>query len=238
MLADAAVAASARRVTAVMPWLGYARQDQRRGPESIGARVVARALEAVGVDGVIAVDLHAPQVPGFFSCPVDHVSALPLLADALEPVDPATVVVAVQADRVTAASWLAHRLGLPLAAIDDRGGDGAIVGQVAGRPAIVLDDIVDTGATIGRAADVLEWAGAGPVTAVATHGVFSPPAAERLRGTPLERIVVTDTLPQTGERPLSVPTTVVPVAGLVAATVRRVFRGQSLDGMGPPVVRS
>ena len=189
---DAAVGASAHRVIPVIPWMGYSRQDKKSLlREPISARAVARMLESVGADRVLTVDLHTGQSQGFFKVPVDHMTALRMLADDLRERVPAdAVVVGPDAGRVKVGEKWADALdGAPLAFVHktrdpnvpNQVKSNRVVGDVEGRTCVLMDDMIDTGGTIAGAVRVLKDAGAGDVIIATTHGVFSDPAAERLR---------------------------------------------------------
>jgi ribose-phosphate pyrophosphokinase len=228
---DAAVRASAHRVTAVIPWMGYSRQDKKSLPrEPISARAVARMLEAVGVDRVLTVDLHTGQEQGFFTVPVDHMTALPMLATDLAermPVD--AVVVAPDAGRVKLAKKFATWLGAELAILDPEGDHvrHAVIGDVAGRSTVVVDDIIDTGRTLESAVGMLRGAGATDVRAVAIHPVLSGDTLQRLTALGLDEVLVTDTVPVPPGTPP--PVRVLSCAELLAATIRRIFTDESVS---------
>jgi ribose-phosphate pyrophosphokinase len=246
VMIDAAVGASAHRIVAVVPWFGYSRQDKKSAPrEPISARLVARALESAGADRVLTMDLHAGQVQGFFHVPVDHMTAMMLLveemrghgvdADAPEPASRKDdlVVVAPDAGRVKLNRNFANRLGAGLALLDkDRPEQqvaeiGAVIGEVEGKTAIIVDDMIDTAGTLRAAGEAVMAAGAKEVCAVATHGIFSGDAYATLAASPFRRIVVTDTVPIRPGAPGCVE--VVSCAGLLAATVSRIFTEDSVS---------
>jgi ribose-phosphate pyrophosphokinase len=203
IMIDAAVGASAHRVIAVMPWFGYSRQDKKSAPrEPISARLVARMLERAGADRVLTMDLHAGQIQGFFSKPVDHMTALFILTQhfidlGLKDI----VVVAPDAGRVKLNKKFASKLGADLAILDkERPAQqvaeiGHIIGDVKGKTAIIVDDIIDTATTLRVAGQAVLDAGAKSVYAAATHPVMSGPAFENLTASRFEQIVVTDTIP-------------------------------------------
>jgi ribose-phosphate pyrophosphokinase len=246
VMIDAAVGASAHRIVAVVPWFGYSRQDKKSAPrEPISARLVARALESAGADRVLTMDLHAGQVQGFFHVPLDHMTAMMLLvdqvrghgldADAAEPTSRKDdlVVVAPDAGRVKLNRNFANRLGAGLALLDkDRPEQqvakiGAVIGEVEGKTAIIVDDMIDTAGTLRAAGEAVMAAGAKEVCAVATHGVFSGNAYATLEASPFRRIVVTDTVPIRPGAPDCIE--VVSCAGLLAATVNRIFTEDSVS---------
>src|SRR5213592_2933853 len=201
---DAAQGASAHRIIAVMPWFGYARQDKKSRPrEPISARVVAKALEAVGVDRVLAMDLHSGQVQGFFEVPVDHMTAMPMLTQYFldQAFTEELVIVSPDAGRVKVARNVARKIGVHWAVMEkERPAQqvaeiGYVVGEVRGKTAVLVDDMIDTAGTLTAAAQTVLDEGAARVISCATHGVFSGPAFERLENSAIEQIVVTDTLP-------------------------------------------
>ncbi|NMO94032.1 ribose-phosphate diphosphokinase [Actinomycetospora sp. TBRC 11914] len=234
VMVDAAVGASAHRVIAVTPWYGYSRQDKKSAPrEPISARMVARTLEAAGVDRVLTMDLHAGQLQGFFGIPVDHMTALMLLADHFAGLDDDLVVVAPDAGRVKLNKQFATRLGAGLAILDKERPQqqvaeiGHVIGDVRGRTAIVVDDIIDTAGTLRAAGEAVAGAGARRVFAAATHAVFSGRAYENLAASPFERVVVTDTIPLRPGVPASID--VVSCAPLLADSIRRIFTDDSVS---------
>jgi ribose-phosphate pyrophosphokinase len=234
MMIDAARLASARRITAVVPRFFYARQDRKSTPrEPITARVVATMLEGAGADRVLTIDLHAGQVQGFFNIPVDHLTALPMLADRLRELAAGrdAVVVAPATTRAKQGSWLAELLHADLAIADDDPAAGPtglqVIGEAQGRVAMILENGVDSGAWFSRAAQALVEKGAVAVFACATHGVMTAGAADRLARSPIERLLVTDTVPVAAERlPIL---EVLPVAGLLAEAIGSVFANQSVS---------
>src|SRR5918996_3199695 len=210
LMIDAAKGASAHRIIAVMPWFGYSRQDKKSLPrEPISARLVARMVETAGADRVLTMHLHAGQVQGFFQIPVDHLIARPMLTqfylDKLVPEE--FVAVSPDAGRAKLAEKFGGELGVRPAFITKSRPEhniaeaGYVVGDVAGKAAILVDDMIDTAGTLIEAARVLREAGAARVFATATHGVFSGPAFERLTGPEIEEIVVTDTIPLPRDAP-------------------------------------
>jgi len=233
-LADACRRAGAARVTAVVPYFAYARQDTRAdGDVPIGARVVAEIIEAVGIDRLITMDLHTPELEGFFRIPVEHISATKALADAVRPaVCETTVIVAPDSGAIRLAEHYQRMLGCPMVVVRksrlDRQGASSrgIVGEdVAGRTPIVVDDIIATGATVEAAVSGLLAAGCTPgISVVATHGLFVDSAIERLHALPLKQIVVTNTVDR--RSPLLFPARVVDVAGLLADAIARLHRNE------------
>src|SRR5690349_7589112 len=235
---DAAQGASAHRIIAVMPWYGYARQDKKSLPrEPISARVVARALEVIGTDRVLTMDLHAGQVQGFFEVPVDHMTAMPMLTqwfmDQAFPEE--LVIVSPDAGRVKVARNFARKVGVHWAVMEkERPAQqvaeiGYVVGDVRGKTAVLVDDMIDTAGTICAAADTVREEGAARVIATATHGVFSGPAYERLafENSQIERIIVTDTIPLRPGAPDNI--TVLPTAPTLADSIRRIFADDSVS---------
>ncbi|NMI02328.1 ribose-phosphate diphosphokinase [Pseudonocardia acidicola] len=234
VMVDAAVGASAHRVIAVTPWYGYSRQDKKSAPrEPISARMVARTLEAVGVDRVLTMDLHAGQLQGFFGIPVDHMTALMMLADHFAGLDDDLVVVAPDAGRVKLNKQFATRMGAGLAILDkERPAQqvaeiNQVIGDVRGKTAIIVDDIIDTAGTLRAAGEAVARAGARRVFAAATHPVFSGRAFENLVASPFERIVVTDTIPLQPGAPSTID--VVSCAPLLADSIRRIFTDDSVS---------
>ncbi|GEL24282.1 ribose-phosphate pyrophosphokinase [Pseudonocardia sulfidoxydans NBRC 16205] len=234
VMIDAAVGASAHRVIAVTPWYGYSRQDKKsEAREPISARLVARMLESAGVDRVLTMDLHAGQLQGFFARPVDHMTSLMMLADHFAGLDDDLVVVAPDAGRVKLNKQFATRMGAGLAILDkERPAQqvaeiGHVIGDVRGKTAIIVDDIIDTAGTLRAAGEAVVAAGARRVFAAATHAVLSGRAAENLAAAPFERIVVTDTIPLRPGVPDNVH--VVSCAPLLAATIRRIFTDESVS---------
>ncbi|MGB0731037.1 MAG: ribose-phosphate diphosphokinase [Miltoncostaeaceae bacterium] len=207
IMINAAKLASAHRITAVMPWYGYSRQDKKSSPrEPITARLVAQLLEASGVDRVLTMDLHAGQIQGFFQIPVDHMTATPILADHFSErlyagdFPEGLVVVSPDAGRAKLANHFAEKLGARLAVLAKQRPEHNtaevmhIIGDVKGKRAILVDDMIDTAGTLCAGAAVVKKAGATKVLAAATHGIFSGQAYERLAESVIEEIVVTDTI--------------------------------------------
>ncbi len=232
---DAAVGASAHRVIAVTPWFGYSRQDKKSAPrEPISARLVARMLEAAGADRVLTMDLHAGQIQGFFQKPVDHMTALFMLTQYFGDLGiPDLVVVAPDAGRVKLNKKFASKLGAELAILDkERPAQqvaeiGYVIGDVRGKNAVIVDDMIDTAGTLCAAARTVKEAGAERVYAAATHAIFSGNAFENLRNSELQEIVVTDTIPVQPGRPENVR--VLPCAELLTDSIRRIFVDDSVS---------
>jgi ribose-phosphate pyrophosphokinase len=237
LMIDAAVGASAHRVIAVTPWFGYSRQDKKSAPrEPISARLAARMIEAAGADRVLTMDLHAGQIQGFFRNPVDHMTALFMLTQYFDDLGLTDlVVVAPDAGRVKLNKKFASKLGAELAILDkERPAQqvaeiGYVIGDVRGRTAIIVDDMIDTAGTLTAAARTVLDEGASRVIACATHGVFSGPAYERLayENSGLERIVVTDTIPLRPGAPENLVT--LSAAQTLADSIRRIFADDSVS---------
>jgi ribose-phosphate pyrophosphokinase len=235
---DAAQGASAHRIIAVLPWYGYARQDKKSLPrEPITARVIARIFEEIGVDRVLTMDLHAGQVQGFFHVPVDHMTAMPMLTQWFidQQFDEDLVIVSPDAGRVKVARNFARKVGTHWAVMEkERPAQqvaeiGYVVGDVKGKTAVLVDDMIDTAGTLCAAAETVLQEGAARVIACATHGVFSGPAFERLpyESSKIERIVVTDTIPLRPGAPENI--TVLSTAQTLADSIRRIFTDDSVS---------
>ncbi|MET4638938.1 ribose-phosphate diphosphokinase [Mycetocola sp. 2940] len=241
IMVDALKRASAKRITVVAPFYPYARQDKKgRGREPISARLVADLFKVAGADRIMSVDLHAAQIQGFFDGPVDHLFAMPvLLGHFREKLDPETLtIVSPDMGRVRVADIWSDKLGVPLAIIHKRRDPlvpnqvsvHEIVGQVEGRVCLLVDDLIDTGRTIVRAAEALKAAGALGVVVAATHAVFSDPATEILQSDFIDSVVVTDTLPIPEEKRFAT-LTVLPIAPLLGRAIREVFEDGSVTSM-------
>src|SRR5438477_5083179 len=208
IMIDAFRRSSASRITAVVPYYGYARQDRKDKPRvPISAKLVANVLSAAGTNRVLTMDLHKAQIQGFFDIPVDHLFAAPVIIEYLARLDsPKLTLVAPDAGGAERARAYAKRLDAELAVIDKRRtDDGAaevmnVIGDVEGRTCIIQDDIVDTAGTIAKAATALKTNGAARVLACAVHGVLSGPAIDRIQRSPIDRLIVTNTIPLTGPR--------------------------------------
>jgi ribose-phosphate pyrophosphokinase len=237
VMIDAAVGASAHRVIAVMPWYGYSRQDKKSAlREPISARLVAHLLETAGADRVLTVDLHAGQVQGFFRKPVDHMTALLLIADYFKGLElDDLVVVSPDVGRVKLNHKFAEMIGADLAIMTkERPAQqvaevGYVIGDVRGKNAVILDDIIDTAGTLIAAGQTVLDEGAARVYAACTHPVFSGPAYERLANAPFEQVVVTDTIPLREGAPANV--VVVSCASLLAHTIRQIFTDGSVSAV-------
>jgi ribose-phosphate pyrophosphokinase len=235
---DAAKGASAHRIIAVMPWYGYSRQDKKSAPrEPITARVVAQCLEAVGVDRVLTMDLHWGLVQGFFSKPVDHMTAMPMLTQYFmdQAWDNDLVIVSPDAGRVKVARNFARKVGVHWAVMEKERPEhnvaqsGYVVGDVEGKTAVLVDDMIDTAGTLTSAAKTVLDEGAASVISCATHGLFSGPAFERLayENSGIERVVVTDTVPLRPGAPDNI--TQLSAAQTLADSIRRIFADDSVS---------
>ena len=241
LMVDALKRASAKRITVVMPFYGYARQDKKhRGREPISARLIADMFQTAGADRLMAVDLHTAQIQGFFDGPVDHLWALPMLANYIQDKygTTNTTIVSPDAGRVRVADLWADRLGTTLAIIHKRRDPNEankvkvheVVGEVAGRTCILVDDMIDTAGTITQAADALLAGGAERVIAAATHAVLSGPAIDRLKNSQMGEVVVTNTLPIPEERRFD-KLTVLSIAPLIARAIHEVFEDGSVTSL-------
>ncbi len=242
IMVDALKRASAKRITVVMPFWGYSRQDKKhRGREPISARLMADLFKTAGADRIITVDLHADQLQGFFDGPVDHLMALPLLTDYIKDKygDQELAVVSPDAGRIKVAErWAARLGGAPLAFIHkSRRTDVAnevvanrVVGDVKGKICVLTDDMIDTGGTIVKAADALVADGAAGVVIAATHAILSDPAVDRLKNSVATEVVITNTLPVPPEKQFDKLTTL-SIAPLVARAIREVFEDGSVTSM-------
>jgi ribose-phosphate pyrophosphokinase len=241
IMVDALKRASAKRITVVAPFFGYARQDKKsRGREPISARLMADLFLTAGADRIMAVDLHTAQIQGFFDGPVDHLFALPILAGYVEGnLDVSQVtVVAPDAGRVRVCERWTDRLGSPLAIIHKRRDPDVankvavseVVGKVAGRTCIVVDDMIDTGATIIKAADALFEQGAAKVIVTATHGVLSGGAVDGLKNSRVSEVIVTNSLPIADDSRFD-KLTVLSIAPLIARAITEVFSDGSVTSL-------
>ncbi|MEZ5375310.1 MAG: ribose-phosphate diphosphokinase [Acidimicrobiales bacterium] len=237
IMVDAARRASAKRITAVMPFYGYARQDRKsEGREPITARLIADLFASAGASRLVSIDLHSGQIQGFFNGPVDHLTAMPVLVDHLKSYGSDLVVVSPDAGRVKVAERYSQHLNADLAIVHKRRLHGVknaveakdVVGDVEGRDCVLIDDMIDTAGTICSAAELLIERGAASVTAAATHGVFSGPAIDRLKNSVIDRVVVTNTLPMPAEKQFD-KLEILSVAPLLADTIRAVFEDDSVS---------
>ena len=244
IMINAAKLASAHRITAVIPWYGYSRQDKKSAPrEPITAKLIADVLEAAGVDRVLTMDLHAGQVQGFFNVPVDHMTALPMFVDHLREraydgeLSEPLVVVSPDAGRAKLANHFAERLGATLAVLTKQRPDHneaeitLLIGDVAGRCAILIDDMIDTAGTLVAGAQVVKDAGATRVFAAATHALLSGRAVERLRESVIEEVVLTDTVPLPEEAVADEMFRVLSVDRILADSVHNVFVDESVSAI-------
>jgi ribose-phosphate pyrophosphokinase len=235
---DALKRASAKRINAVIPFYGYSRQDRKSlAREPISARLVMDLLAAAGADRVLTVDLHSGQTQGFFDGPVDHLTALPILTRYVEKKYPDNlVVVAPDAGRAGHAAKFARHLHAPMAVMNkSRRPDvrnvsrsAGVLGDVTGRMCLVVDDMIDTAGTLCGGVNDLMNHGADSVIAVATHGIFSPPAMERIEESPLTEVIVTNSLPA-GAQAMSEKITVLSIAPILASTIKAVFEDESVS---------
>jgi ribose-phosphate pyrophosphokinase len=242
IMVDALKRASAKRITVVLPFYGYARQDKKhRGREPISARLMADLFKQAGADRLMAVDLHTAQIQGFFDGPVDHLMALPILADyvAEKYGDQQLAVVSPDAGRIRVAEQWSERLGgAPLAFIHktrdiNRPNESVanrVVGAVEGSICVLVDDMIDTGGTITKAADALFGAGAAGVVIAATHAILSGPAVDRLKNCSAAEVIVTNTLPIPADREFD-KLTVLSIAPLISKAIREVFEDGSVTSL-------
>lgn len=236
VMIDALRRASSRSIAAVIPYYGYARQDRKDRPrDPISAKLVANLLMAAGADRILTMDLHAGQIQGFFDIPVDNLRARPVLVDYLNGKGlKDVVVVAPDVGGVTRAREYSERMKAPLAIIDKRRPEPNqsvvmnVIGDVAGKTAVLVDDMIDTGGTIVHAAEALLEAGAVATYACCSHPIFSPPAAELLSRSPLKEVVVTNSIALPEEKRFD-KLTVLSVAGLFAEAIRRIFEEVSVS---------
>lgn len=236
IMIDALKRASAKRITAVMPYYGYSRQDKKTlAREPISAHLVADVITVAGADRVISVDLHAGQIQGFFDFPLDHVTALPLLASYVVQKNLSDlVVVSPDAGRVKVAKRLSDRLHVPMAIMHKRRPEKNVaeivhvIGEVEGMNCVIIDDMVDTASTMVEAADALKKYGAKEIYACATHPILSGSAAERIELSSIEELVVTNSLPLPSEKKID-KITVLSIAPLLANTITAVFREESVS---------
>ena len=240
IMVDALKRASARRITAVIPYFGYARQDRR--PRSmrvpISAKVVANLLETVGVERVLTMDLHADQIQGFFDIPVDNIYASPvLLSDLKSKAYADLVVVSPDVGGVVRARALAKQVGCDLAIIDKRRPKANVsevmhvIGEIDGRNCVIMDDMIDTAGTLVKAAEVLKERGAKRVFAYCTHPILSGPAVERIANSQLDEVVITNTIPLSDAARACKKIRQLSVAFLFAETIRRISDGESVTSL-------
>ncbi len=242
IMIDAMKRASAARITAVMPYFGYARQDRKaKARDPISAKLCADLITTAGADRVLTMDLHAPQIQGFFNIPVDHLLGVPMLSSFLkERIGDETsdyVVVSPDLGSVTRARNFAARIGCPLAIVDKRRQKANvcevmnIIGDVKGKKVILVDDMIDTAGTLCNAASaIIEKGGASEVTACATHAVLSGPAIERIKTSTIKEVILLDTIPLPPEKQLP-NITVLPVAPLFAEAIERIYEDKPVSPM-------
>jgi ribose-phosphate pyrophosphokinase len=238
IMIDAAKRASAKRITAVIPFYGYARQDRKAaGREPITAKLMADMLTAAGANRVVTIDLHSGQIQGFFNIPVDHLTALPVLVNYLRgKLPPNSVIVSPDTGRVKVAERMAKHLDADVASIYKRRSTSKvntvealdIMGEVDGRHCVIVDDMIDTGGTVCAAADLLKRRGATAVWAAVTHGVLSGPAIERIEKSVFERVVITDTIPLAMDKRIS-KIDILSVAPILADAINAVFGDASVS---------
>ncbi len=239
IMVDAFRRSSAARITAVIPYYGYARQDRKDKPRvPISAKLVANVLGASGTNRVLTMDLHKAQIQGFFDIPVDHLFAAPVIIEYLARLDsPRLTLVAPDAGGAERARAYAKRLGGELAVIDKRRSDDGtaevmnVIGDVAGRTCIIQDDIVDTAGTITKAAMALKNNGAERVLACAVHGVLSGPAIERIEKSPIDKMIVTNTIPQTKASESCSKIVVLSVARLLGQAIKSIHEETSVSSL-------
>jgi ribose-phosphate pyrophosphokinase len=240
IIIDAAKRASARRITAVCPFFGYARQDRKSaGREPITAKLVVDILATAGADRILSVDLHSGQIQGFFDGPFDHLTAMPVLVDYIKKnLGRDIVIVSPDAGRVKTSERYTRQLGLDLAIVHKTRSKAkanavqaqAVIGEVKGRRCVIIDDMIDTAGTIVAAAEQLKRYGAAEVYVLATHGVLSDPAAERLAAAAIDKIVVTDTLARPSQVKLD-KLVVLSLATLMARAVEAIFHDTSVSSI-------
>jgi ribose-phosphate pyrophosphokinase len=238
IMIDTAKRASAKRITAVCPYYGYSRQDRKaEGREPITAKLVANMLTTAGASRVVSVDLHSGQIQGFFDKPVDHLTAMPVLLDYLKREGGSDlVIVSPDAGRVKVAERYAQFLGADLAFVHKTRPKGTlstveargVIGDVDGRRCVLIDDMIDTAGTICAAAEILKGKGATEVWGMATHGLLSDPAIDRLKNSEFERVVITDTVPLPPEKAID-KIEVLSVAKIIADAIDAVFEDTSVS---------
>src|SRR5215207_8801510 len=230
---------SASRITAVIPYYGYARQDKKDRPRvPITAKLVADLISRAGADRVLTMDLHADQIQGFFDVPVDHLFAAPVLLDALRDLDvPDLVIVSPDAGGVERARAVAKRLGVGLAIVDKRrtAPNEAevmhVIGDVEGCNTLIVDDIIDTAGTLTKTVEALKKKGAGRILAAGVHGVLSGPALQRIDASPLERVLITNTIPVEEKLSRSDKLRSLSVAPLLGEAIRRIHENSSVSSL-------
>jgi len=238
IMVDAAKRASAKRITVVCPYYGYARQDRKaEGREPISAKLLADLFRAAGATRIVSVDLHSGQIQGFFDGPVDHLTAAPVLIEHIRRHLPGNlVVVSPDTGRVRVAEKYANRLGADIAIVHKRHVPGQkneveareLIGSVEDRACVLIDDMIDTAGTICSAAELIMDRGASQVWVLATHGLFSGPAVDRLKNSRIEKVVITNTLPLPSEKQFD-KVEVLSVAPIIADAIRAVFEDTSVS---------
>jgi len=239
LMIDALKRASARRITTVIPYFGYARQDRKDKPRvPISAKLVADLLTTAGAHRALVVDLHAPQIQGYFNIPVDHLFASPVLVDYFRKMNlPFLTVVSPDAGGVERARFVAKKLDAALAIVDKRRTDMNVaevmnvIGDVKGRHCLIIDDIIDTAGTLVKTGDALLAAGAEKVFACASHGVLSGPAIERIHSSSLEEVIITNTVPLSDEGSKEPKIKVLSVAGLIGSAIRSIHEETSVSSL-------
>jgi len=239
LMIDAFKRSSARRITAVLPYFGYARQDRKDKPRvPISAKLVANVLSTAGANRVLTMDLHVPQIQGFFDIPVDHLFAAPVLVDYFQKLDlPDLIVVSPDAGGVERARAYAKKLDTNLAIIDKRRGEANvaeivnIVGEVEGRTALIVDDMIDTAGTLVKSAEALLKQGAKKVYACSSHPVFSGPAVQRIQESCLEEVVVTNSIPFSREAERTSKIRVLSVAELLGKAIKSIHEESSVSSL-------
>src|SRR2546426_12747371 len=239
IMRDAFRRSSAARITAVVPYYGYARQDRKDKPRvPISAKLVANILSAAGTNRVLTMDLHKAQIQGFFDIPVDHLFAAPVIIDYLSRLDsPKLTLVSPDAGGAERARAYAKRLDAELAIIDKRRKDDGtaevmnVIGDVDGRTCIIQDDIIDTAGTITKAASALKTNGASRVLACAVHGVLSGPAIDRIEKSPIDKMIVTNTIPLTGDKAKCEKIKVLSVARLLGQAIKSIHEETSVSSL-------
>ncbi|HUO27970.1 MAG TPA: ribose-phosphate pyrophosphokinase [Bryobacteraceae bacterium] len=237
LMIDAAKRASADRITAVLPYYGYARQDRKDKPRvPISAKLVASLLERAGADRIMAMDLHAAQIQGFFDVPVDHLFSAPVMIEYFKPLGiPDLTVVSPDPGGVERARAFGKRMNAPLAIIDKRREKPNVaevmnvVGEVEGRHCLMVDDLIDTAGTLVKGAEALMQQGARSVSACATHAVLSGPAVERIEASPLQEVVFTDSIPLSEEAAGSKKIKALSVAPLLARAIQSIHEETSVS---------
>ena len=239
LMIDALKRSSAQRITPVLPYYGYARQDRKDKPRvPISARLVAALMETAGADRVLCLDLHAAQIQGFFDIPVDHLFAMPVMIDYFRMLDlPDMTIVSPDAGGVERARAFAKRLNSPLAIIDKRREEANVaevmnvVGDVEGRNCVLVDDLIDTGGTLVKGAEALLEKGAASVSACATHAVLSGPAVSRIEASALKEVVFTNSIPLSEEARKSDRIKSLSIAKLMAAAIKSIHEETSVSNL-------